>query len=230
MQKIIVTDLTRFSEKNPNIVCIAGIDKETGQCIRPMPYLKKTDCQTLGICPRAILSGIFTPFLTQSNPHWEDRKYESLRYQGLSNTSEFKAILSNDLSNSLETGFEISLPYKQRYIPVDHILSKSIITIKVDPRSVYFIKNDYKTGGKLNFIDNSGRDYRFFPITDLTVHQIIEQHQDFFKLNAFLHAQSEVYLRIGLSRCWNKPNTTEEGYWLQVNGIYSFPDAFIEIT
>ena len=36
MQKIIITDFTRFS--NPKIVCTAGIDLTTGQCIRPMPY------------------------------------------------------------------------------------------------------------------------------------------------------------------------------------------------
>lgn len=227
MQKIIITDLTRFS--NPDIVCIAGIDKETGQCIRPIPYLNKADYQNLKIRPRAILSGIFTP-LSAQNPHWEDMEHQNnLQYEGLSNTNEFKKILSNDLSKNIEEGFDISLQYKQRYIPIDHILRKSIITIKVNPHDVHFIKNDYKTGGKLNFIDNSGRDYRFFPITDLTVHQIIEQHQDFFKLNAFLHAQSEVYLRIGLSRCWKKPNTTEKGYWLQINGIYTFPHDLTEI-
>lgn len=229
MQKIIITDLTRFSKKN-HTVCIAGIDKETGQCIRPMPYLKKADCEQLAICPGAILSGIFTPFSTPSNPHCEDRYYQQLQFEGLSNKNEFKIILSNDLSKNIEQGFEISLQYKQRYIPIDHLLSKSIITIKVDPHSVIFIKSDYKTGGKLNFLDSPGRDYRFFPITDLTAHQIIEQHQDFSKLNSFLHAQSEVYLRIGLSRCWKKPDTTEEGYWLQVNGIYSFPHALTEIT
>jgi hypothetical protein len=229
MQKIIITDLTRFSDKNPDLVCIAGIDKETGQCIRPMPYLKKADCQNLKIRPGAILSGVFTAFPMQSNPHCEDRHYQYLRFEGLSNINEFKTVLNNDLSKSLEIGFEISLNYKQRYIPVDRLLNKSIITIKVNPHHVCFIKSDYKTGGKLNFIDNSGRDYRFFPITDLTVHQIIEQHQDFFKLNAFLHAQSEVYLRIGLSRCWKKPNTIEEGYWLQINGIYTFPHHLTEI-
>ena len=33
--KIVVTDLTRFS--NPDLVCLAGIDIETGRCIRPRP-------------------------------------------------------------------------------------------------------------------------------------------------------------------------------------------------
>jgi hypothetical protein len=35
--EIIITDLTRFS--NTKIVCIAGINIKTNECIRPLPYI-----------------------------------------------------------------------------------------------------------------------------------------------------------------------------------------------
>jgi hypothetical protein len=41
--KIIITDLTRFA--NPDIVCIAGINPDTNECVRPMPYFKKALCR-----------------------------------------------------------------------------------------------------------------------------------------------------------------------------------------
>ena len=37
MTRYIVTDLTRFS--NLDTVCTAVINTETGECLRPMPYL-----------------------------------------------------------------------------------------------------------------------------------------------------------------------------------------------
>jgi hypothetical protein len=52
---IIVTDLTRFTR--PDIVCTAGIDITTGECVRPMPYIKTDECKRLKILPGAMLSG-----------------------------------------------------------------------------------------------------------------------------------------------------------------------------
>ena len=53
--KIIITDLTRFANKD--IVCIAGINPETNECVRPMPYIKKASCKTINILPGAIIEG-----------------------------------------------------------------------------------------------------------------------------------------------------------------------------
>ncbi len=53
MRKIIITDLTRFSTDEK--VCIAGIDINTGECLRPMPYLKSNRCAELNIQPGAVL-------------------------------------------------------------------------------------------------------------------------------------------------------------------------------
>ena len=55
--EIIITDLTRFS--NPEIVCIAGINMATSECIRPLPYISVADCKRLNILPGSKLEGVF---------------------------------------------------------------------------------------------------------------------------------------------------------------------------
>ena len=64
--EIIITDLTRFT--NPDIVCTAGINPATNECIRPLPYLPTNKCRRLNILPGAIIKGTFVarPF---TDPH-----------------------------------------------------------------------------------------------------------------------------------------------------------------
>ena len=70
MAQYVVTDLTRF--RDPTNVCIAVIDKATGQCFRPMPYLKSQKMDELNIHPGALLSGEITLNPSALNPHIED--------------------------------------------------------------------------------------------------------------------------------------------------------------
>lgn len=225
MDKIIVTDLTRFS--NPEIVCIAGIDVETGQCIRPMPYLKALECQQLKVLPGAILSGVFSPIPQASGPHQEDRSYKNLRFEGICSSEDFKAVLQKTTFKSIEDGFEISLQNNQKHIPVNHPIDRSIITIRADTSDIEIVEDNYKQGKlKLHFRDGSGRFYRFISITDLGFYRYAEvchHADDLDGLNAFISSQSEAYLRIGLSRSWARPGESEKVYWMQVNGIYTFP-------
>jgi len=47
-------------------------------------------------------------------------------------------------------------------------------------------------------------------------------NNDLFALNQLLQTKDAVFLRIGLSRAYKAPDG-REGYWLQTNGIYTFP-------
>ncbi len=82
VRKIIITDLTRFSKRE--IVCVAGIDIESGGCIRPMPYLKFERCKELNMLPGAILTGEFVPTPNIVSPHVEDMDYKKLSDHQLS--------------------------------------------------------------------------------------------------------------------------------------------------
>lgn len=229
MRKVIITDLTRFS--TPEKVCTAAIDVKTGECLRPMPYFKSEMVAKLNIHPGAILEGEISINDNAENPHIEDASYKNLKYLGAASSGEFKSILDRTLSNSVASGFGVPFSDGQKHIPVGVVAACSIITIKVDPTSLDIHEDQYKPGKiKASFTDGSGHSYCYLSITDRGFFDYAKKHQDdgeLRKVQEFILAQDEVYLRIGVGRRWKVGD--RDGYWLQVNGIYTFPDFLEEI-
>lgn len=229
MRKVIITDLTRFS--TPEKVCTAAIDVITGECFRPMPYLKSDRCAELNIHPGAILEGNI--FLKSNNekPHIEDATYEQLKYLGVCSTEDFKKILDGSLSNSVSSGFGINFEVGQKHVPINENASCSIITIKIESTQIKIHEDQFKPGKiKCSFTDGSGHEYRYLSITDRGFFDYAQRHQNsgrLFELQDFLQSQEEIYLRIGLGRAYQV--SERNGYWLQVNGIYTFPEFLKEI-
>lgn len=63
-------------------------------------------------------------------------------------------------------------------------------------------------------------------ITDLGFFEYAERHAEENKieeLNDFIHSQEELYIRLGLGRV-HQTSDGRNGFWLQVNGIYTFPE------
>jgi hypothetical protein len=223
MEKIIITDLTHFDNKD--IVCTAGISTDTGQCIRPMPYLLISECERLKILPGAILSGEFETPADISPPHTEDRNHKKLKYLGPCSPESFKEILDNSLAESVSSGFGIQLAFKQKHIPIEHGLDHSIITIKIPSHNANIIEDSYKQGRiRFNFADNDRARYWFWSVTDLGFYKYALKHiKELEGINDFIHEQDELYLRVGLTRAHTSPDG-RHGYWLQINGIYTFPE------
>jgi len=105
---------------------------------------------------------------------------------------------------------------------------RSIISLRVDPRAVDIVEDQFKPGViKLHFTDSSGRRHQYLTITDLGFFDYAQRHRDsgsLAGLNRDIQKQAEVCLRIGLSRRHQSPQG-KDGYWLQANGIYTFPRA-----
>ncbi len=224
-RSIVVTDLTRFS--NPEIVCMAGTDCRDGQCVRPMPYLTTAKCRELRLAPGIILAGDFFPALDAKGPHQEDYWYQGLRAEGQCTTAEFRTALRRGLFESVEKGFEIELVYRQKHIPLGHPVKRSIITISVAPARLAVVGDSgMPEKVKLHFVDQSGRNFSAISITDLGFHTQASEHHArnaLMELNRQIQSQREVLLRVGLSRDYSAPDG-RRGYWLQVNGVYAFPD------
>lgn len=222
--KIIITDLTRFAKKD--IVCIAGVNPETNECIRPMPYIPKASCQKLDILPGAIIEGDFTPCACTA-PHTEDKNGANLKFLGPCSLEEFKRILENTSFNSVEEGFGVTLDPGQKHIPYDEPPGKSIITLPIDQNQFNIVVDDYNPGKlRVIFTDHTGKSFRYLSITDLGFFEYAERHaaeDKINELNVFIHSQEELYIRLGLSRI-HKTNDGRNGFWLQVNGIYTFPE------
>ncbi len=209
--KIIITDLTRFANKD--MVCIAGINPETNECIRPMPYIQKTSCQKLNILPGAIIEGDFTPCPCTA-PHNEDRKRGKLKFLGQCTSEEFKSILENTSFDSVEEGFEIALAHDQKHIPHDNPPNKSILTLPLNPNQLSIVEDGFKPGKlRVIFTDQSGKSFRYLSITDLGFFEYAERHAIEDKiddLNDFIHSQKELYIRLGLGRVY-KTNDGRNG-------------------
>jgi len=227
--KIIITDLTRFSNKE--IVCIAGINPETNECIRPLPYIQKASCQRTNILPGAIIKGDFTP-CTHTAPHTEDRNSANLKFLGPCSTEQFKSVLERSSDNSVEEGFGVTLSSGQKHVPHDSPPEKSIITLSIDPTQFKIFKDSFNPSKlRVTFTDNSGISFRYLSITDLGFFEYAERHaanDEICEINDFIHSQEKLYIRLGLSRAY-QINDGRNGFWFQVNGIYTFPEYVEEI-
>lgn len=227
MRRIIVTDYTRFSEQS-NDRCVAGIDVVDGSCVRPMGYLSISQCDNLGVRPGAILEGNFQPLRGASNPHSEDCGYtlQKLRVVGMASSEAFRDVLNSSLSKSVCDGFESKVSAGEKVIPLGRESSRSIITVRVNPKDIVVVENQYEPKKiRVNFTDSSGVAYRYISITDNGFYSHAIQHhenEDLAKINSFMRMQDEVFIRVGLSRAYAVGD--RNGYWLQANGIYMFPD------
>jgi hypothetical protein len=228
--EIIITDLTRFS--NTKIVCIAGINIKTNECIRPLPYITFEKCKELNILPGSKLKGEFTKNNNRGYPHIEDNYYENLKYIGVSTSNVFQQALENSLFNSISEGFDYLFPEGGKVIPHTNPPKQSIITLKVKPSQIRIVKDNFNHGKiKLHLQDNNGKKFNYLSITDLGFYNYAIKHIndiDFTeKINNFIDSQNELYLRVGLSERY--ANGDRDGYWLQINGIYTFPNFDSEI-
>ena len=149
--EIIITDLTRFS--NPAIVCIAGINIATNECIRPLPYIATDECLRLNILPGSKLDGDFQQNTTRGLPHDEDNSYNSLRYNGACTAAEFYQVLNNTTVTSISDGFDYLFPEGGKVIPYTNTPQQSIITLKVQASQIRIVKDSFSHGKiKLNLL------------------------------------------------------------------------------
>lgn len=233
--KIIVTDLTRF--KNPLIVCLAGIDPDTGVCVRPMvpsgqglDYLTFDQVRRHNIIPGSCLEANFLAEAGVHPPHVEDHRVVGpLKLAEAATSHAFQAVLDRTSVTTVRQGFGAN-PVN-RLFPVSSPPPISIVTLKLDSPSTQFRLIVDRGYGELKFKahvrDAAGFELSWLSVTDLGfsdhLQRVIATDPDLAELNAFLQSQEVLYLRVGLSRQY-APSPDRNGFWVQLNGIYSFPN------
>lgn len=229
--RIIVTDLTRFS-KEKDILCLAGVTEDGKKCIRPLQtaypyYLTYGTCKELNILPGTILEGTFTPVAKISSPHTEDCNFKNLKKVGTATSEIFKSILEKSSTNSIREGFGSKKPITNKVF--DDAPQCSIITLNIKPSDfrVVTTTNNGEEKIRAHITDGDGVSLSFLSITDLgffdNVGQTKTRRISAEEVTTFIHQQDELYIRLGLGR-WYKSPQGVAGYWMQVNGIYTFPD------
>lgn len=222
---IVVTDLTSFPDGR---VCIAGIDGESGDCVRPLPYLTREACRDLGIEPGCILRGRMKRFTDRQAPHMEDHHCPDPRPVGRRTPAEFLALLEEDAGESVCDGFACEIESGEHYIPRDTPPGRSIITLRVG--GLRLVLDRF---GKLraHVREPSGREFAFLPVADLLLREYIFGQEDQAaacrRIDNHVQRQEAVFCRVGVGRP-KRLDDGRDGYWLQVNGVYSFPTPWRE--
>ncbi|MGL1135021.1 dual OB domain-containing protein [Vibrio parahaemolyticus] len=224
----VITDLTRFS-KGDNI-CIAATKPFTNEFVRPLPYLTIKKCKALSLKPGSIVFfDNMAPKPNSFKPHVEDVKTGNLNTNGYCTKEQFHKTLEGSLSKSVRDGFGVDIPQNQKYIPHSTPPESSIVTIKVSPSNFKIVRDDYDKL-RAHFTDSDGNKFSFLSITDRRFYDhVVKLFADgkLDEVNNFIGQQDELYLRVGLSRSYTVGERS--GYWMQVNGIYTFPNYFEEI-
>lgn len=224
--EIIVTDLTRFTNKA--LLCMAGVTEDGQTCIRPMRaslpgYLTYEECKKAGLLPGTILSGTFTPAQNAAPPHVEDNVFTNLNIRGRCTSQQFEDVLRRSSVRTFADGF--GMPVNDKVLAVAPL--RSIVTLAVAPHQVTIVTGYNGEGIKANVTDETGRTLRYLSITDLGFYDYVGNkatcRASIDDVNDFIASQDRLYIRVGLSRFFQAQDE-RAGYWLQVNGIYTFPN------
>ena len=230
--RIVVTDLTRF--QNKELLCLAGLTEDGQQCVRPLlatkpGYLSFDLCKKLNVLPGTILEGTFTKPQHVDAPHVEDRHFTNLKTVGSVESAEFQSILEKSSTTSIKTGFGChSKPTDKRFDVLTSPPAKSIITLKLNPKRFQVVQSKFDNETiKAHLTDSDGLNLSFLSITDLgfyvNVEQSVTRKISAKEITEFIQEQDVLYIRLGLGRKY-KNQDGREGYWMQVNGIYTFPN------
>ena len=228
---LVITDLTRMYR---GMVCIAGYDagKRAVRPVLPPPGIPEASLMRDGkavIFPFALVEFNLLEALPQP-PHTEDVHFDPESPRLVRAVQSREEVLGWSLFECVEDVFgQMVLSGPGHYV-LDCQGPRSLGTIQ--PTELLEVKYaaseeegtwDYR----LSFLDGQNERYRL-KITDLTWHYFCDSlrggecqpQQIADRLTEKLRA-SKVYLRIGLARGWRK---FPERCYLQINGIYTFPD------
>ena len=229
---LVITDLTRMQEGR---VCIAGYDRD-GNCVRPVlppPGIHENTLYSRGrpiVYPFAVVEYDLLQ-KTPHPPHTEDYRYDpaSVRLiEGLDEKQK-RELLDQTLFQSVGAIFKVPIFSDIGHYVMDGMGPRSLGTVQPSQvkRVTYEQSSDEKWKYRLGFVDGGGTTY-WLTITDLAFRYYCDyQHNEgqspttiSYNLTSVLRS-SEVYLRIGLARGWEK---YPDRCFIQITGVYTFPD------
>ncbi|RJQ37624.1 MAG: hypothetical protein C4555_05940 [Dehalococcoidia bacterium] len=229
---IVITDLTQMPREfsNGNEVCVVGLD-EDGNSVRLIcnggfqkNYLKRNH---LAIVRPSAKVEFDLHVIKVNPPHIEDMGFnpDSITGKGFCTNAEWERALQQTSFDAVEDIFEGHLSGNDWVLPGTE--TRSIATLS-GARIVDIELTGKNAKPRVTFVDKNRRTY-CRPVSDLTLwnrcySQVIRQHKEPKKvaeeLKKTFQESVRLYLRLGLARPWAEDNKC----WLQVTGIYTFPD------
>ncbi|HKP53096.1 MAG TPA: hypothetical protein VJ183_10655, partial [Chloroflexia bacterium] len=231
--KLVITDLTRMQGTR---ICIAGYTREY-ECVRPVFWSSGLverwlrDKGQVVIRPFAIVEFDLQEH-TPHPPHTEDWIIDEV-YRvnyGILDIERQKLFLTRIADKNVASIFGAPIEIGDGYYIEQGMGTRSLGTVV--PRKikqVSYIKRDSgKWDFRIAFTDGAGQSYNL-GVTDLAFRYLLENarvrqgvapEESAGQLTAFLQ-KAQVFLRIGLSRNWEKH---PDRCFLQITGVHTFPD------
>ena len=226
-----ITDVTHMWE---DVVCIAGVTQDF-RCIRPVTdggvriwslYKSKKPIIYPG-------SKVWMDFSEAeiNPPHVEDRTFDPMSVEHTDTFSQrhWETLLRKISYVSVQDVFDGSLSGRRVQPGTD---TRSLGTIKnVNVKCIKAERRHDRPTFRMDFEDESGELHERFPVNDLSfrglVCQLADQHNSEQRAAEVLLDRigqaDRVYLRVGLARP-TRVGDYEEACWVQVTGVYTFPD------
>jgi len=234
-QTIVITDLTQM--KDGNYVCIVGIS-ESGICMRPVAEVRDKGVpkdllyykSQLIVRPGAKVEFDFHPVKVEL-PHVEDHGFDPnhIVSKGFCSSTEWEDILRNSSYSTVEAIYDGLLEEHKWVRPGAN--TKSIATL-ARPVIADMELSETSVKPRLRFKDNTGHVFDC-PTSDLTLwnlcySSIKRQRREREELSSEIiglwQSADCIYLRLGLARPFRISASSEPRCYLQVTGVYSFPD------
>lgn len=240
VRKMLVTDVTRMSGRRVCIAGLVGSSWDSLACVRPVLLPPGIDEDFLFedgipiIRPFAVVKLDFTEACNSIPPHTEDWMIDG-RYRQFCrelNLSERHKILSRIATGAVTELF--GCPICEGKYVTQGAGQCSLGTIRVRSlHSVRFTRKDESEPRKFDFrlsFTDEANDCHRLAVTDLAFRRYcVHQHASMqcaceevsSRLTFTLQQADELFFRIGLARGWSEH---PERCYLQVTGVYSFPD------
>ena len=216
-------------------VCVVGIDAK-GQCIRPVcdgGFLKEYLSDAHG--KAVVRHGAKVEFdlypVGTRPPHIEDMEFEprSISGKGPCGSAEWEEVLHKSSLDSVQGIYGGHLQDRAWVAPDTR--TRSIATLS----GARILDIELTTGNvkpRITFVDQTGIQFSR-PVSDLTLwdhcfslvkRQGRNSAEVIGELVSLLQNADRLYLRLGLARPWKRKDNGGEKCWLQVTGVYTFPD------
>jgi hypothetical protein len=229
---LVITDLTRMGGDR---ICLAGYTKD-GRCIRPeLPHGHFTESWLYRGSVAVVRPFAAIEFeLERPNtcpPHTEDwlvRRGAAVargQVEPQNRRAYLEGLLDADVASIF--GAPIHNDYG-RWVAAGGG-TRSLGTVRVRVWDVVHERKDDRRNYRLVFTDSTGQRYKL-AVTELAFRYFVDRARQAADgsgytaaehVSRMLRATEVVYLRIGLARRWQK---FPDRCYLQVNGIYTFPD------
>jgi len=229
---LVITDVTQMPQEfsNGNEACVVGVDKD-GKTIRPVckgGFQKDYLVQNNNVIIRPGAKVEFDlQVITVIPPHVEDMDFKpsSIVSKGFCTDVEWEKTLQQTSFSTVDDIYEGKLqgneclPAGTNTRSIATLSGAKIVGIQLAERSVK---------PRITFIDKTNHQY-CRPSSDLTLwnrcyFQVRKKHVNpdtvIKELLIAFSNSKRLYLRLGLARPWKKDNQC----WMQVTGVYTFPD------